>query len=99
MVGGVGNNAKPGVNGMREVNSMSEVNAHGCTTVSQLFWKRVNETPDKVALREKDFGIWNEYSWRDYGDHARWVGHGLKARIRVVGFDRWTENQKHDTHR
>jgi long-chain acyl-CoA synthetase len=58
---------------------MSNVITHGCTTISELFWKRVTEDADKIALREKDFGIWNEYSWRDYGDHARWVGHGLKA--------------------
>ena len=56
-----------------------DVVVHGCTTISQLFLKRVQELPDKVALREKDFGIWNEYTWRDYGDQASWVGHGLKA--------------------
>ena len=58
---------------------MSEVVVDGCTTISQLFAKRVTELPDKVALREKDFGIWNEYTWQDYGDQARWVGLGLKA--------------------
>lgn len=58
---------------------MSELSIHGCTTISQLFWKRVTENPRKIALREKNFGIWNEYTWRDYGDQARWLGHGLKA--------------------
>ncbi len=58
---------------------MSEVVVHGCRTISELFLKRVVESPDKVALREKDFGIWNEYTWRDYGEQVRWVGHGLKA--------------------
>ncbi len=58
---------------------MSEVVVHGCRTVSELFLKRVVENPDKVALREKDFGIWNEYTWRQYGERVRWVGHGLKA--------------------
>jgi long-chain acyl-CoA synthetase len=53
--------------------------AHECTTISQLFAKRVAELPGKVALREKDFGIWNEYTWADYGNYARWVGLGLKA--------------------
>ena len=55
------------------------VTVDGCTTIAQLFHKRVTGQPDKVALREKDFGIWNEYTWRDYGDRARWVGHGLAA--------------------
>jgi long-chain acyl-CoA synthetase len=58
---------------------MTEVIVHGCKTISELFDKRVRELPDKVALREKDFGIWNEYTWSQYGDYARWVGHGLKA--------------------
>ncbi len=58
---------------------MSEVVVHGCRTISELFLKRVVENPDKVALREKDFGIWNEYTWRQYGERVRWVGHGLKA--------------------
>ena len=59
--------------------TMDEVVVHGCTTISQLFWKRVTEKPDKIALREKDFGIWNEYTWREYGEIARLVGHGLAA--------------------
>ena len=51
----------------------------GCDTVSQLFWQRVTEGGDRVALREKDYGLWNEYSWSDYGQRARWVGMGLQA--------------------
>ena len=58
---------------------MSQLVFHGCTTISQLFWNRVTNFPDKIALREKNFGIWNEYTWKDYGDYARYVGHGLKA--------------------
>ncbi len=56
----------------------------GCDTIAGLFRKRVNELPDKVAIREKDFGIWNEYTWRDYGAAVRHVGLGLKA----LGFER-----------
>ena len=51
----------------------------GCNTISRLFWKRVNEEGDRVAIREKDFGIWNEYSWTDYGEQARLAGIGLMA--------------------
>ena len=52
----------------------------GCVTISTLFRKRVGALgAGKVALREKDFGIWNEYSWADWGEHARLVGHGLLA--------------------
>ena len=52
----------------------------GCVTVPTLFRKRVREFgADKVALREKDFGIWNEYTWADWGERARAVSHGLMA--------------------
>ena len=59
--------------------SDAPVSAAGCTTVSELFWKRATERGDKVAVREKDLGIWNEYTWADYGEQARLVGLGLKA--------------------
>ena len=51
----------------------------GCDTAAKLFRKRVTELPEKVAVREKDFGIWNEYTWHDYGEWARHCGLGLKA--------------------
>ena len=51
----------------------------GHTTVPELFQARVNELGDKVVIREKDFGIWNEYSWSDWGEKAKLVGLGLKS--------------------
>jgi len=51
----------------------------GCDTVSGLFWKRVTERSDKVVIREKDFGIWNEHTWGDFGEQARLSGLGLMA--------------------
>ena len=35
--------------------------------------------PDRIAMREKDFGIWQEVSWADYWDYAELVGHALLA--------------------
>jgi len=52
----------------------------GCATIPALFRKRVATLgAGKVALREKDFGIWNEYSWADWGERSRLAGHGLLA--------------------
>lgn len=51
----------------------------GCETIAELFWKRVTERGDKLAIREKDFGIWNEYSWQSYGHFARLAGMGLRS--------------------
>ena len=59
--------------------NVSEVLVDGCATVPALFHKRVADHGTKVAIREKDFGIWNEYTWADWGERARLVANGLKA--------------------
>ena len=33
----------------------------------------------KIALREKEYGIWQEVTWEDYAAHVRAVGLGLEA--------------------
>ncbi|MCP3944301.1 MAG: long-chain fatty acid--CoA ligase [Desulfobacteraceae bacterium] len=48
-------------------------------TIPQLLRWRVKTSPKRPALREKDFGIWNTYSWEDYYDHVRKTSLGLKA--------------------
>ena len=51
----------------------------GFETLPTLFLSRVQEHADDVVIREKDLGIWNEYTWADYGEYASLVGYGLKA--------------------
>lgn len=51
----------------------------GADTTTKLFWMRVKQFGDKVAMREKDLGIWRAITWTDYGNHARSVGLGLVA--------------------
>ncbi len=51
----------------------------GQDTLSKLFRHVVAERGDKVAMREKDLGIWRSISWREYGERARRVGLGLVA--------------------
>jgi long-chain acyl-CoA synthetase len=46
-------------------------------TIPQLLRWRVQSTGEKVALREKDFGTWNCYTWNTYYDHVRKTGLGL----------------------
>ena len=46
-------------------------------TIPQLLRWRVGKTPDKVALREKEFGIWNPYTWRRYYQSVQEVAAGL----------------------
>ena len=47
-------------------------------TIPQLLRWRVRETGNKVALREKDFGFWNNYTWNDYYEQVRKVALGLE---------------------
>ena len=46
-------------------------------TIPQLLRWRVGETPDKIALREKEFGIWNPCTWRGYYQTVQEVAAGL----------------------
>ena len=47
---------------------------------------RVNaeRIPRKVAIREKDYGIWQSYTWAEYLEQARLIALGLAS----LGFDR-----------
>ncbi|MCP3873505.1 MAG: long-chain fatty acid--CoA ligase [Desulfobacteraceae bacterium] len=48
-------------------------------TIPQLLRWRVGNTPKRPALREKDFGIWNTYTWEEYYDYVRKTALGLKS--------------------
>ena len=49
------------------------------TTVASRVRDRGRQMPDRIAMREKNFGIWQEVSWADYWDSAELVGHALLA--------------------
>ena len=40
---------------------------------------RALRTPDRIAMREKDHGIWQEVTWDRYWDRVELVGHALLA--------------------
>ena len=46
-------------------------------TIPQLFQRRVDELGDRVALRQKLFGLWKDVSWREYGRQVRETACGL----------------------
>jgi long-chain acyl-CoA synthetase len=48
-------------------------------TLPKLLRERTREAPDAVALREKDYGIWQRVTWADYLDHVRRFCLGLTA--------------------
>jgi long-chain acyl-CoA synthetase len=46
-------------------------------TFPLMFWNAVARRGDKVALRQKELGIWRGTTWRELGEAARAVGLGL----------------------
>src|SRR5690242_3702492 len=51
----------------------------GHATLPGLFRHRVQEMGERVAMREKEYGIWKPISWNEYGRRARAIGMGLVA--------------------
>ncbi len=56
-------------------------------TIPQLLLRRARSTGDRVALREKDYGYWNSYTWNQYHDLVRKTALGL-TRIGLKKGDR-----------
>lgn len=53
-------------------------------TAPRLLCERASTVPDAVAFRAKEFGLYREYTWRDY---ARLVAHTAYA-LRALGVER-----------
>ena len=34
--------------------------------------------PTDIAMREKEFGIWNEFNWQDYDNRVKWISLALR---------------------
>ncbi len=67
----------------------------GRDTFPKLVRENARRIGGKVAIREKDFGIWQSYTWSRYFDEARLIAHGLAAlgfarddRVAIVGDNR-----------
>ena len=53
-------------------------------TFPKLARDNARRIPDKVAIREKDYGIWQSHTWREYFERARLIALGLAS----LGFAR-----------
>jgi long-chain acyl-CoA synthetase len=51
----------------------------GATTIATRVRDRAASMGDRVAMREKDFGVWQEVTWQSYWDSVVTVGHALMA--------------------
>ncbi len=48
-------------------------------TLAQMLREQARLRPGAIAIRQKDFGIWNPIDWQTWWRRARQVGHGLRA--------------------
>jgi long-chain acyl-CoA synthetase len=46
-------------------------------TMSAMFWNAVAERGDQVFMRQKELGLWHEWTWRQTGQAVREIGDGL----------------------
>lgn len=46
-------------------------------TIPKLLKHQYETRPDIAAIRDKDYGIWNEYTWRDTYNNVKWFSLGL----------------------
>ncbi|UCB50298.1 MAG: AMP-binding protein [Deltaproteobacteria bacterium] len=65
------------------------------THFPDLFFHQVDRLGDRVALRRKDYGIWNRVSWAEYGKKVQEVAAGLLSlglkpgdRVAILGDNR-----------
>jgi long-chain acyl-CoA synthetase len=69
--------------------------AEGRSTLPQLLRRHAERTPDRPAMREKDRGIWQSYSWQRYSQEVHDFALGLAAggfgrgdKLSVIGENR-----------
>jgi len=50
----------------------------GLNTFPKILQHNATHWPDMVAMREKEFGIWNEFSWAEYNNKVKWLSLALR---------------------
>ncbi len=67
----------------------------GLDTFPKLARANAERHPRKIAIREKDLGIWQSYTWQDYYEQARLIGLGLASlglqrgdKVAIIGDNR-----------
>ena len=81
---------------MTATEARTETRPTATTTVVTRIRDRAAATPTDVAMRSKDFGLWQETSWAEYWDEIQDVAHALLA-LGVARGDRvaiQSENRK-----
>src|SRR5437773_5726480 len=64
--------------------AVTAVGPHGLDTFPKMLMAHARLRPDRPAMREKDYGIWQSWSWADVATEVEALAGGLKA----LGFAR-----------
>ena len=59
------------------MSAASQILIDGCDTLPKLFLRNSVARGERIAMREKDFGIWQSYTWNDYRKFAGDIAYGL----------------------
>src|SRR5215510_11636838 len=67
-----------------------EADVADLTTLPRLLLRNAREFADRPAIREKDRGIWQTWTWRQYHDQVRDFALGLRRgdRLSIIGDNR-----------
>ena len=56
----------------------NEITANGGATPSRKVREIAERFPEKIAFRNKEFGIWHEVTYEDFWNQTQFIGHALK---------------------
>ena len=76
-------------------NIFSEISENGGSTPCRKVNEIASRFPEKVAFRDKRFGIWSEISYQSFWEQAQWVGCALN----YFGLDRFDKAAVHSENR
>ena len=76
-------------------NIFSEISENGGSTPCRKVNEIASRFPEKVAFRDKRFGIWSEISYQSFWEQAQWVGCALN----YFGVDRFDKAAVHSENR
>ena len=67
-----------GLNLKVDMSNYPDTNIHD--TLPKILKHRAETIPNTVALRDKDLGIWNEITWKEYNDNVSYLALSLSKR-------------------
>ncbi len=76
-------------------NIFSEITENGGSTPCRKVNEIASRFPEKVAFRDKRYGIWSEISYQSFWEQAQWVGCALN----YFGIDRFDKAAVHSENR